>query len=199
MVSYGEHLKKILSQTVESYYILKEIQDKPGDLDIIKKEMLKINGFLKVVTNNIDEYKIMSMQTHNIEEPSIIFTGDLNATPFSEDYPNLTYTVIKQQRNGMYRSIYNDDFSTVKSGEPVWSTWKARNRGEGVEKVVKHCIDYIFYMQNFTADGIGVTPRAVLDVIEEKNMDAELLPGPNYPSDHLAMVADFSIVILKTN
>ena len=58
MVSYSEHLKKILSQTVESYYILKEIQDKPGDLDIIKKEMLKINGFLKVVTNNIDEYKI---------------------------------------------------------------------------------------------------------------------------------------------
>ena len=58
MVSYSEHLKKILSQTVESYYILKEIQDKPGDLDILKKEMLKINGFLKVVTNNIDEYKI---------------------------------------------------------------------------------------------------------------------------------------------
>ena len=58
MISYTEHLKKILSQTIESYYILKEIQDKPGDLDIVKKEMLKINGFLKVVTNNIDEYKI---------------------------------------------------------------------------------------------------------------------------------------------
>ncbi len=58
MVSYSEHLKKILSQTVESYYVLKEIQDKPGDLDVVKKEMLKINGFLKVVTNNIDEYKI---------------------------------------------------------------------------------------------------------------------------------------------
>ena len=40
MVSYGEHLKKILSQTVESYYLLKEIQDKPGDLEILKKEML---------------------------------------------------------------------------------------------------------------------------------------------------------------
>ncbi len=58
MVSYGEHLKTILSQTVESYYFLKGIQDKPGDLEILKKEMLKINGFLKVVTNNIDEYKI---------------------------------------------------------------------------------------------------------------------------------------------
>ena len=58
MVTYNEHLKKILSQTLDSYHILRDIQDKPGDLDIIKKEMLKINGFLKVVTNNIDEYKI---------------------------------------------------------------------------------------------------------------------------------------------
>ncbi len=58
MVTYNEHLKKIISQTLESYNVLKEIQDKPGDLDNIKKEMLKINGFLKVITNNIDEQKI---------------------------------------------------------------------------------------------------------------------------------------------
>lgn len=58
MVTYNEHLKKILSQTLDSYNALKEIQDKSGDLDHIKKEMLKINGFLKVATNNIDEYKI---------------------------------------------------------------------------------------------------------------------------------------------
>ena len=58
MVNYNEYLKKILSQTLDSYNGLKEIQDKPGDLDHIKKEMLKINGFLKVATNNLDEYKI---------------------------------------------------------------------------------------------------------------------------------------------
>lgn len=58
VVTYNEHLKKIISQILESYKILKEIQDKPGDLDRIKKEMLRINGFLKVATNNIDEYKI---------------------------------------------------------------------------------------------------------------------------------------------
>ncbi|NQV40627.1 MAG: hypothetical protein HQ505_08910 [Nitrosopumilus sp.] len=58
MVTYNEYLKKILSQTLDSYNGLKEIQDKPGDLDHIKKEMLKINGFLKVATNNLDEYKI---------------------------------------------------------------------------------------------------------------------------------------------
>ena len=58
MVTYNEYLKKILSQTLDSYNALKEIQDKQGDLVHIKKEMLKINGFLKVATNNLDEYKI---------------------------------------------------------------------------------------------------------------------------------------------
>jgi hypothetical protein len=58
VVTYNEHLKKIISQTLESYNVLRGIQDKPGDLDNIKREMLKINGFLKVATNNIDEYKI---------------------------------------------------------------------------------------------------------------------------------------------
>ena len=58
MVTYNEYLKRILYQILDSYKILKEIQDKPGDLENIKKEMLKINGFLKVCTNNIDEYKI---------------------------------------------------------------------------------------------------------------------------------------------
>ena len=58
VVSYSEHLKKILSQILSSYNILKRIQDKPGDLSNINKEMLKINGFIKVVTNNIDEKKI---------------------------------------------------------------------------------------------------------------------------------------------
>ena len=58
MVSYNEYLKKILSQILDSYNILKEIHDKPGDLEKINKIMLKTNGFIKVVVNNIDEKKI---------------------------------------------------------------------------------------------------------------------------------------------
>lgn len=58
MVLYTEHLKNILLQILDSYKILNEIQDNPGDLNKIKKEMLKINGFIKVVCNNIDEYTI---------------------------------------------------------------------------------------------------------------------------------------------
>ena len=67
MVTYNEYLKKILSQILESYDNLRKIEDKPGDLEIIKKEMLKINGFLKVSVNNVDEYKIPLSDFKNLK------------------------------------------------------------------------------------------------------------------------------------
>ena len=58
MVTYNEYLKSILSQILDSYHTLKIINDKPGDLDIIKKEISKISGFIKVVLLKIDSDKI---------------------------------------------------------------------------------------------------------------------------------------------
>ncbi|MDC0153815.1 hypothetical protein OAJ02_03675 [Nitrosopumilus sp.] len=58
MVTYVEHLKNILNHIVDSYHILETIEDKPGDLAKIQKEMLKINGFIRVVSNKIDIEKI---------------------------------------------------------------------------------------------------------------------------------------------
>jgi flagellar biosynthesis chaperone FliJ len=60
MVTHNEHLKTILSHVLDSYDNLKEIKDESGDLEIIKKELLKINGFIKVMTNNIDSENIQS-------------------------------------------------------------------------------------------------------------------------------------------
>jgi len=60
MVTYNEYLKNILKQILDSYNMLKEIEDKEEDLNNIKKEMLKINGFLKVVLKKIDSDKIVS-------------------------------------------------------------------------------------------------------------------------------------------
>jgi len=59
VVTYNEYLKNILEQILDSYIILKEIQDKSEDLNNIKKEMLKINGFIKVVLKKIDTDKIV--------------------------------------------------------------------------------------------------------------------------------------------
>ncbi|MSS86401.1 MAG: hypothetical protein CK526_05600 [Thaumarchaeota archaeon] len=58
MVTYSEHLKNILTHIVDSYTILETIEDKPGDLAKIEKEMLKIAGFIKVVSNKIEPEKI---------------------------------------------------------------------------------------------------------------------------------------------
>ena len=58
MVTYVEYLKSILNHIINSYHVLENIEDKPGDLLKIQKEMLKINGFVKVVSNKIDLEKI---------------------------------------------------------------------------------------------------------------------------------------------
>ena len=58
MVTYVEYLKKILNHIIDSYHILETIEDKPGDLAKIEKQMLKINGFIKVISNKIDPDKI---------------------------------------------------------------------------------------------------------------------------------------------
>ena len=58
VVTYVEYLKKILNHIIDSYHILETIEDKPGDLAKIEKQMLKINGFIKVISNKIDSDKI---------------------------------------------------------------------------------------------------------------------------------------------
>jgi hypothetical protein len=58
MVTYSEYLQSILIKILDSHSSLKQIKDTPGDLDIIKKEHLRINGFIKVISNKIDGDKI---------------------------------------------------------------------------------------------------------------------------------------------
>jgi len=55
MISNEDYMKKILQQVLDSYEILHNLQDKPGDLDVIKKELLKINGFFTVILKKFSE------------------------------------------------------------------------------------------------------------------------------------------------
>ena len=57
MVSYHEYLKNILEKIILSHDILTKLVDNPGDLDVIKKEILKINGFFHVLVNKIGSEK----------------------------------------------------------------------------------------------------------------------------------------------
>ena len=52
---FESYLNGILSQIKESVKTLEHLKDNPGDLDVIKKELGKINGFFQVIVNKLDE------------------------------------------------------------------------------------------------------------------------------------------------
>ncbi|PHY09075.1 MAG: hypothetical protein CK527_03905 [Nitrosarchaeum sp.] len=54
MVTFNEHLKSILEKILISHDMLAKLEDNFGDLDIIKKQLLKINGFFQVILDKLD-------------------------------------------------------------------------------------------------------------------------------------------------
>ena len=60
MVTYHAYLKNILEKIIVAHNTLAKLEDKPGDLVIIKKQILKINGFFQVLINKIDTEKFQS-------------------------------------------------------------------------------------------------------------------------------------------
>ena len=99
VVTYNEHLKNILSHILDSYHILTEIEDKPGDLAKIEKEMLKINGFIKVVSNKIDIDKISRSDFGIVK------------TKFAQYLENYSF----EKEIKTMASLYSNDMSRVKN------------------------------------------------------------------------------------
>ena len=99
VVTYNEHLKNILNHILKSYQILDEIEDKPGDLAKIEKEMLKINGFIRVVSNKIDLDKIPASDFKIVK------------TKFSQYLENYSF----EKEIVTMTPLYSDDMSRVKN------------------------------------------------------------------------------------
>jgi len=99
MVTYNEYLKNILNQILDSYNSLKKIDDKKEDLDNIKKEMLKINGFIKVVLRKIDSDKIPSSDFKIVQSK---FQHYLDNYYFEKEIETMA-------------SLYSNDLSRVKN------------------------------------------------------------------------------------
>jgi len=55
MITLDEYLKGILKQILDSYAVLNELSDKPGDLEIINREWLKIFGQFQVIINKLEK------------------------------------------------------------------------------------------------------------------------------------------------
>ena len=60
MEDINEYLKGILGQILDSYKILAELNDGPGDLETIKKELSKIRGLLQVLRSKLGVKKYQS-------------------------------------------------------------------------------------------------------------------------------------------
>ena len=53
MISNDDYIKKILRQILDSHDVVQNLKDQSGDLDIVKKELLKINGFFNVLVKKL--------------------------------------------------------------------------------------------------------------------------------------------------
>ena len=53
MVSNDDYVKKVLKQILDSHNILQNLKDQSGDLDVIKIELLKIDGFFRVLVKKL--------------------------------------------------------------------------------------------------------------------------------------------------
>lgn len=106
MINFDSYLKGILKQIVDSYRLLNNLQDKPGDLEIIKKETAKIKGLLQVVINklettdnNSDAYvELFSAANYYIENFEFLREIETMSKLYSEDLhrlKNLRQTIIE--------------------------------------------------------------------------------------------------------
>jgi len=122
VVTYNEYLKNILKQILSSYNKLKEIEDKDEDLNNIKKEMLKINGFLKVVSKKIDIDKISSSNFSTVKSK---FQHYLDNYYFEKEIETMA-------------TLYSDDLKRVKNMRlKVLEALENRNMMEDVEELIE--------------------------------------------------------------
>ena len=123
VVTYVEHLKNILNHIVDSYHILETIEDKPGDLAKIEKEMLKINGFIRVVSNKIDIEKI----------PNSDFK--ITKTKFLQYLENYSF----EKEIETMAPLYSDDVSRIKNMRlKILEALKNKNMIDNVKELLNN-------------------------------------------------------------
>ena len=87
MADIDEYLKGILGQILDSYKILAELNDGPGDLETIKKELSKIRGLLQVLRSKLEEKKYQSDHLVALYKLSTYY---IDTYDFTREIENLT-------------------------------------------------------------------------------------------------------------
>jgi len=128
--------------------------------------------------------------------PYGIITGDFNATP--QDKPDYPARAIPLMLSSHYHSAYDlDDPDTY----TTWKYRRSKDKGNEGEKETKHTIDYIFYhaplpgsSSSSSSSTREVRVRSRLSLPTPEEVGSEALPSLRYPSDHLAIMAEFELI-----
>jgi hypothetical protein len=105
MGTLDEYLKNILHQVDDSYTLLQNLKDKPGDLDITRRELAKITGLLQATINklkankmDLSDYQHLLLPMRNFLENHDFFREmDTMSLLYSEDpmrLKNLRLTIL---------------------------------------------------------------------------------------------------------
>ncbi|MDH3618727.1 MAG: hypothetical protein OEM89_08390 [Nitrosopumilus sp.] len=93
MISNNDYVKKVLDQVLDSFHLIQNLKDQSGDLDIIKKELLKINGFFMVLSKKLgtenfqsrDLLELKTKVTHYLENYYFVQEIDTMSPLYSDD------------------------------------------------------------------------------------------------------------------
>lgn len=123
MISNEDYVKKILQQVLDSYEILYNLQDKPGDLDVIKKELLKINGFFNVF---LKKFSGSNFQIRSLLELEPKIKNYLESYYFVQEIDTMT-------------PLYSDDSSRIKNMRlKVFEAFQDKKLIDKIEEVLEY-------------------------------------------------------------
>ena len=112
------YLKDIMKKILNSYSIIDELSDKPNDLQLLKIELQKINGFLLVLSKKICLDNVDQLTTKKLENKISLyfqnydFSREINLLidTYANDnlrVKNIRMSVIKSLNDGkLIESIY---------------------------------------------------------------------------------------------
>ncbi len=93
MVTYDEYFADVLGRVLDSFGTLSEMQDRRGDLEAIRREVVKIDALLRAVAKRVGESKnpraghveLAAIATRYVETYSFDHEIDSMAALYSED------------------------------------------------------------------------------------------------------------------